>query len=172
MHLDLVAKIPLLLLRNTSYNNIYKGELSKMSNLIKPYTRRVHFYETDQMGIVHHSNYIRWYEEARTDFMKQVDLDYKVLGSMGIDIPVLSFSCVHKKSVRFDDLIYIKTKATSFNGVRLFFEYELRFCDDDALSATGESSHCFLNKEMSPMNLKKSFPEIYNRIKTLIEQNN
>ena len=43
---------------------------------IVPYEHKVQYYETDQMGIVHHSNYIRWFEEARVDFLDQVDMSY------------------------------------------------------------------------------------------------
>ena len=44
---------------------------------IKPYERSVYYYETDRMQIVHHSNYIRWIEEARLDWMRQIGWDYK-----------------------------------------------------------------------------------------------
>ena len=51
---------------------------------IKKYTHKVQYYETDQMGIVHHSNYIRWFEEARTDFMEQMGLGYEQMEERGI----------------------------------------------------------------------------------------
>ena len=59
----------------------------------KPYIRTVQYYETDKMGIVHHSNYIRWFEESRIDLMDQMEAGYKALEDSGILIPVLSVSC-------------------------------------------------------------------------------
>ena len=61
---------------------------------IKPYERMVYYYETDRMGIVHHSNYIRWFEEARLDWMKQIGWDYKTIEDDNIIIPVLSVNHV------------------------------------------------------------------------------
>ena len=48
------------------------------------YTHKVQYYETDQMGIVHHSNYIRWFEEARTDFMEQLGMGYAEMEKQGV----------------------------------------------------------------------------------------
>ena len=63
------------------------------------YTHRVQYYETDQMGIVHHSNYIRWFEEARLDFMEKIGCSYAAVEASGIMIPVLSASCQYKTMV-------------------------------------------------------------------------
>lgn len=52
-----------------------------------PYSRRVHYYETDQMGIVHHSNYIRWFEEARTAYMDQNGIGYADVEAQGVQDP-------------------------------------------------------------------------------------
>ena len=53
------------------------------------YTHRVQYYETDQMGIVHHSNYIRWFEEARIDWMRHCGISYREMEKQGIIVPVL-----------------------------------------------------------------------------------
>ena len=57
--------------------------------MIKPYSRKANYYETDQMGIIHHSNYIRWFEEARVDFLEQIDFGYNKTVECGIDFVVL-----------------------------------------------------------------------------------
>ena len=56
---------------------------------MEAYTHKVLYYETDQMGIVNHSNYIRWFEEARTDFMEQLGMGYAEMEKEGIVSPVL-----------------------------------------------------------------------------------
>lgn len=135
-----------------------------MENLSEPYVRHVNYYETDKMGIVHHSNYIRWFEEARIDFMDKAGLNYKQLEDSGIIIPVLKFSCEHKKPIRFDDNMVINVKPKSFNGVRMTFEYEIKYCNDNTVRAIGETTHFFADDNMEPMNLKKRFPEIYEKL--------
>ena len=70
----------------------YTGEKIK----IRPYEHTAQYYETDQMGIIHHSNYIRWMEEARMDLMDQMGFSYKAMEEMEIISPVLSVNCEYK----------------------------------------------------------------------------
>ena len=60
---------------------------------MKPYRHTVQYYETDKMGITHHSNYIRWMEEARVDFLAQIGWDYAMLEEMGVISPVIGIEC-------------------------------------------------------------------------------
>ena len=71
---------------------------------MQPYIREAKYYETDQMGIIHHSNYIRWMEEARIDLLDQIGYPYSRFEEMGYMSPVLHADCEYKKSVKFDDL--------------------------------------------------------------------
>ena len=79
---------------------------------IRPYEHHAKYYETDQMGIIHHSNYIKWMEEARMDMMEQIGLSYKQMEEMEIISPVLSVSCEYHSMVHFDDTVVIETKIT------------------------------------------------------------
>ena len=72
---------------------------------IRPYEHHAKYYETDQMGIIHHSNYIKWMEEARMDLMDQIGLSYKQMEEMEIISPVLSVSCEYHSMVHFDDTV-------------------------------------------------------------------
>ena len=69
------------------------------------YSRSVNYYETDQMGIVHHSNYIRYFEEARLHWMDEIGLSYSGLEELGVIIPVTFVDCRYKNPVRFGDTI-------------------------------------------------------------------
>ena len=69
----------------------------------KPYERETFYYETDQMGIIHHSNYIRWFEESRIEFLKQIGIPYDEMERRGLLIPVLGVSCKYKKAFRYFD---------------------------------------------------------------------
>ena len=112
------------------------------------YKRRNNYYETDQMGIIHHSNYIRFFEEARLYMMKEFGLDYAGLEEMGIIIPVMSVDCKYIKPLHYDEQIDIYTKITKFDGIKMDVEYEIY--SDGELCTTGKSGHCFLDKLLKP----------------------
>ena len=117
---------------------------------IRPYEHHAKYYETDQMGIIHHSNYIKWMEEARMDLMDQIE----------IISPVLSVSCEYHSMVHFDDTVVIETKITRYNGIKMDVEYRMTDKETGELRTTGKSSHCFLNRSGRPISLKRSYPEI------------
>lgn len=132
-----------------------------MKKEIHPYLRKTNYYETDQMSIIHHSNYIRWFEEARMDFMAQMGFPYARMESCGILSPVLSVSCTYHQAVRFGETVTIACKLTGFNGIKMKISYEIRNQETGILHTTGESSHCFVTKALKPLSLKKSLPEVY-----------
>lgn len=125
------------------------------------YERKAQYYETDQMGIIHHSNYIRWFEEARLHFLEEIGVSYAKIEEMGLIIPVLSASCQYRTMVHYDDTVNIYTKITRFNGVKLFMSYRVTDRESGELRCTGETSHCFLNRDYKPVRMKNSYPELY-----------
>lgn len=128
---------------------------------IKPYEHKVQYYETDAMQIVHHSNYIRWFEEARLDYLEQVNLGYESIEARGLMIPVLSAGCQYKQAVRFGETVVIDTKITGFNGLKFKVSYEIYSLDRQVLHAVGETEHCFLDSSFRPVRLKRQAPDIY-----------
>lgn len=130
------------------------------------YDRSINYYETDQMGIVHHSNYIRYFEEARLDMMEQVGLSYAAMEEHGLIIPVLSIACEYIKPVLFGEKVQIHTRLVKFDGIKMQFVYEI-YCEGE-LRTKGESRHCFLDKEMKPGPHEAAVPEIYQRMKELV----
>lgn len=138
---------------------------------LHPYQRRVNYYETDQMSIVHHSNYIRWFEEARLDLLDQAGLNYRKMEATGIIVPVVDVSCRYHVSVRYDDVVDIYPKLVEYNGVKMTYHYEVRFHDTGVLAADGASSHCFLDEKRRPIILRRREPEIDARLRALVEKN-
>ncbi|MBO5303488.1 MAG: acyl-CoA thioesterase [Lachnospiraceae bacterium] len=138
---------------------------------IKPYEHRAKYYETDQMGIIHHSNYIRWMEEARMDMMEQIGLSYKGMEEMEIISPVLSVSCEYKSMVHFDDTVVIETKITEYNGIKLKIEYRMTDKKTGELRTVANSEHCFLNRSGKPISLKRSYPELDTKFFEFYEEN-
>ena len=136
---------------------------------LKPYVRPVHYYETDRMAIVHHSNYIRWFEEARLHQLSQLGIDYSSMEEQGILIPVVDVSCKYHRSVRYGDTVEIRPILTHYNGVRMTYQYEVRICGSDVLAATGTSCHCFVDCNQRPFSLKKKSPDLHQKLSDLIE---
>lgn len=132
-----------------------------MENKYQLYEHQAQYYETDQMGIIHHSNYIRWFEEARTDLMDQMGFGYDQMEKRGIIVPVLSINCDYKSMVRYNDRVYIIPKIEVFNGIRLQISYRVIDKKTGELRSFGESKHCFLNSSNRPVSLKKVDKEMY-----------
>ena len=86
---------------------------------MKIYQHTVHYYETDKMGIVHHSNYVRWMEEARVDFLAQIGWDFAKLEENGVISPVVAIACEYKNSSRFAEVISIAVGIEECGGARL-----------------------------------------------------
>lgn len=128
---------------------------------MKPYEHKAQYYETDQMGIIHHSNYIRWFESARIDFMDQIGVNYRSMEAEGIVSPVLAVSCEYKSMVHFDDVVIIEPCIRAYNGIKLCIAYTVRDKETNQVRTTGESRHCFLNREGKPVSLKKTAPRFH-----------
>lgn len=135
---------------------------------MKIYEHKVKYYETDKMGIVHHSNYIRWMESARMDLFEQIGFPFSKLEEMGAISPVVSVSCEYKSPTKFDDKIGIQVEIEDFKGVRLYLKYTVFNTDTNAIAAIGRSSHCFVDRENRPVILKKQFPEFDEALKNLL----
>ena len=128
---------------------------------IKPYIHIAKYYETDQMAVIHHSNYIRWFEEARVDFLDQIGFGYDKMEQAGILSPVISVSCDYKSSVRFNEQVAIQPKLEFFNGIKMNISYLITDVQTNQIRAIGESNHCFVAADFKPISLKKYKKELY-----------
>lgn len=134
---------------------------------MKAYSHKVQYYETDKMGITHHSNYIRWMEEARIDFLSQIGWDFSRLEKEGIISPVLNVTCDYKKTTTFSDVVTISVGVQEFKGVKLHLVYEMKN-EDGQVVCVGTSSHAFLNAEGRPIRLKQEQPKLYEALSELV----
>jgi acyl-CoA thioester hydrolase len=126
-----------------------------------PYLHKVNYYETDKMGIVHHSNYIRWFEDTRLHFLECAGYSYEEMEKDGIMIPVLGVSVRYKAAVLFGDTVAITPKIVFFNGFKLGVEYEVKNAETGVLNATGTSEHFFTDADLKPLRVKNKFPRAY-----------
>lgn len=126
------------------------------------YIRKPFYYETDQMGIIHHANYIRWFEEARVDILDHLGLPYHSIEAAGIIVPVLGVSCDYKQMIRYSDEIRIEVNVEKYTGTRLDFSYQIFDTTSGERMTTGASQHCFINSETNRLvSLKKANPAFH-----------
>lgn len=135
---------------------------------VTPYRRKANYYETDQMGIIHHSNYIRWFEEARVDFMEKLDYGYQQAVESGIDFALTGLSCDYKSMVRFGDTVDISCFVEEITHSRMTIRYEIKDADTGELRTTGATRHFYFdNVKKRPVSLKKNMPELYALLESL-----
>lgn len=130
----------------------------------------VRYAETDQMGVVHHSNYPIWFEAGRTDFIKKLGLPYSTIEKMGAMLPLIELKCCYKGFARYEDEITIKTCIKEYTGTRLLFHYDVYKYGSDKAITEGETLHVWTNKELKPVNIKKYKPDIYELIANATDQ--
>ena len=124
------------------------------------YEHIVQYYETDKMGITHHSNYVRWMEEARIAFLAEIGWDYAKLEDMGVISPVVSLYCEYKKPTTFSEKVFIWVSVKEFKGVRLNLTYEMKNTAGETV-CLAESSHAFLDQSGRPIRVKQLYPGLY-----------
>ncbi len=106
------------------------------------YKRRVQFYETDAQGVVHHSNYFRYFEEARGELLRSLGIPYSDLRSMGYEVVLLEASCTFKKPVYYDELVEIDLEVEEVS--RFTFSFRYKVLARGELRAEGRTRHCIL----------------------------
>lgn len=136
------------------------------------YKRRVKYYETDRMGVVHHSNYLRIIEEARLSWCNENIMDYKEMERRGCIIPAASASENFLNYLRFDDPFRVEVELKEYKGIKMTFSYKIYNEDTEALCYTGESSHFFAkengNEEYLPyISFRKDFPKEHKKLTEL-----
>ena len=129
---------------------------------MKPYHHIVKYYECDRMGITHHSNYVRFMEEARIDWMDQLGYGFERMEAEGVVSPVMEIELAYKHPTTYKDDIEIVVSIAEMSALKFSFAYEMRV--NDTLVCTAKSKHCFLENGR-PVALAQRFPEFYEKIK-------
>jgi len=135
------------------------------------YTRKINYYETDKMGVVHHSNYIRFLEEARSRWLEELKISMERLEKEGYTIPTLEVNCKYKYHVTSGDTIIIKPKISEYNGVRMTVSYEVIEEKTGKTVIEAWTKHCFTDINLKPINMKKHNKEINEVFENLLKEN-
>lgn len=136
---------------------------------MREYKHVVQYYETDKMGITHHSNYIRWMEEARIDFLQQIGWDYAKLEEAGVISPVVKVECNYKKTSTFSDEISIQVSVTEYKGIKLVLQYEMKNKYNEVI-CEASSAHCFMDKDNKIIRMAKQLPEFHKVLTDLAQR--
>ena len=118
-------------------------------------TFRVRYAETDKMGIAHHSNYLVWFEMARVELMRSIDLSYAQSEEDGYLMPVIEAYVQYKKAVTFDQFLSITASITQKPRARLKYEYKI--FDAHNTICEGYTIHGYMNLENKAVKPPKLF---------------
>lgn len=105
---------------------------------------RVQYYETDRMGVVHHSNYIRYFEVGRTEFIRAAGISYARIEAGGVLMPIISAECRYFLPAYYDEILTIRTKIRGKVTARICFEYEI-YNETAQLVCTGSTTLAFMD---------------------------
>lgn len=120
-------------------------ESSSRSGPTSVLVHRVDFHETDAMGIVHHANYLKFFEDARVVWLDEHDLGYLHYMALGLHFAVTHVEVNYKQSARFDDRLVVTTRMDWVGGASLRMSYRIK--RDDELLVTGATEHAAVNGE-------------------------
>jgi len=121
---------------------------------------KVYYKDIDQMGIVYYSRYFEFFEEARTEMLSSIGLDYSNIEKNGVMLPVIEAHCEYKKGAMFSQDIIVKTYIRELPKVKIKFEYNICLADSDEILLTGYTIHACTNLEGKPVKMPKYIRKI------------
>jgi acyl-CoA thioester hydrolase, YbgC/YbaW family len=124
---------------------------------------KVRFVETDMMGVVHHSNYFRWFEMARVEYLRQIGILLTDMMDEDIVFPITDVECKYRASAKFDDYILIEVVLAEVSKVKMVFTYRVLREKDGTLLATGRTQNAFTNKQGKVIRLPDKYFDKLNK---------
>ena len=122
---------------------------------------RVAYADTDAMGVVYHAVYLRWFENGRTELLREIDYPYAELEKRLIWLPIVKATLEYKKAARYDDLLEIVTQFEELGQASMILSYEIFNKETGELLVTGSTRHAITTDKLKPIALGKAFPEFY-----------
>ena len=121
---------------------------------------KVYYKDIDQMGIVYYSRYFEYFEEARTEMLSSIGLDYSNVEENGAMLPVIEAHCEYKKGATFSQDLIVKTYIRELPKVKIKFEYKICPAGSDEILLTGYTVHACTNLEGNPVKMPKYIRKI------------
>lgn len=126
-------------------------------------TARVLYADTDQMGVVNHATYLRWFEQARAEWLRRLGYTYREMEGAGVMLPIYELQVRYLKPARYDDVLELYAHLAPPTVVRLIFSYQIRRAEDGELLITGTTSHASIDRNGRPIRMPAT-------LRTLIER--
>ena len=117
--------------------------------------------DTDQMGVIYHANYFSFFEQGRTQFLRDVGYEYYKFEENGIIYPVRDVSCTYLKSIRFGEDVFLETKIHKFSKVKTTYYHEIKNTDGELKCTAFTSVVCVDKDTFLPVRMSDRIPEVY-----------
>ncbi len=133
-----------------------------MNSAVNETRLRVRYAETDQMGVVYHSNHFIWFEVGRVELLRQLGFSYRDMESEDNRfIAVAEATCRYRAPVRYDEEVVVRTELKNVRDSVVHFSYELRRVEDGALLAEGETTHIVTDAELKVAALPEKYLKVF-----------
>ena len=124
---------------------------------------RVIYADTDAMGVVYHTNYIKWFEVGRNEFMRQLGVPYTELGKLGLNLPLIEVHCDYLKFATYDQLLTIETGLDYIRKARIKFNSRIWDENKESMLVEGYTVHVCTNHEGKIRRIPKLLLELINK---------
>ena len=135
--------------------------MSEKQLVVSESRERVRYAETDQMGVVYHSNYFIWFEVGRVELMRQLGVSYREMEADGCLIAVVDARCRYRSPARYDDELIVRTHLKNVRDSLVHFSYELVRAGEEALLAEGETTHIVIDRQMNRVPLPEKYVSVF-----------
>jgi len=137
-------------------------EMNSNNHTMNETRLRVRYAETDQMGVVYHSNHLIWFEVGRVELMRQMGFSYRDMEREdGRFIAVAEAQCRYRAPVFYDEEVMVRTRLKTVRESVIIFSYELRRATDDVLLAEGETTHIVTDSNMKIAALPEKYLRVF-----------
>ena len=123
---------------------------------------RLRYSDTDQMGVIYHANYFSFFEQGRTQFLKDVGYDYHLFEENGIIYPVRDVQCTYLKSIRLGEKVFVETSIHKFTKIKTTYYHEIKNEQGELKCTAYTTVVCVDKKTFLPARMNEIIPEVYN----------
>lgn len=125
---------------------------------------RVIYADTDAMGVVYHTNYIKWFEVGRCELLRDIGYPYAQMEGSGVMLPVIECGCKYMLPAAYDDLLEITARISEMKGATVTLDYEIKRQETGELLVTGFTKHAITDTKFKPVRLRNKNRKLYDRL--------
>jgi acyl-CoA thioester hydrolase len=135
-----------------------KATTDFLAHCLNRFEMRVRFFETDLMGIVHHANYLTYFEAGRVEYLRRRSADYRGFVERGYHMPVVEAHLEYKRPARFDDVLVVETRLAAMTRVTIRFDYRVLLAQETL--ATGHTTLACVDNDHRPRRIPADVVEL------------